>query len=448
MAAWHPRTSSDGHVSPLLQNWRQEVIGGATSYAPDRGRGGGSRTLRRIAVAVVASFTILTPLVGAPLAGSTTPAPTSPISVSFLPSGEGWMLGAYHCRTDTCVRVEHTSNNGRTWTVETVPAPIQKLMRTTSSDYYPVAQLTIFFANANDGWIYGSVPSGNTNGTTKPVLWSTNDAGRRWSPVSVTSLAMKYGILSVGASHGQVYAIGWNTDQSFGLWRSPISTNSWRRVRTPTLFAAAGGTGMDGALVFKGNSGWLMVGNDRGVTGAARLTSSGHWVKWAGPCANVGGNFAVPVAYSSTSLVDACTIGGFGGNVAPGTPKGLTMRTSWIFISHDGGLTFAPTRQIGVGIPTTWITQVSGLPASPSPGTILVAKPINEGQASPEHLFATSNGGKTWASVYTPSPQTAAIQFITFASPRLGAAIVQITSSTTYLIISTDGGRAWRRTDT
>ncbi|MDH2904586.1 MAG: hypothetical protein PXZ08_11670, partial [Actinomycetota bacterium] len=92
--------------------------------------------------------------------------------------------------------------------------------------------------------------------------------------------------------------------------------------------------------------------------------------------------------------------------------------------------------------------QVSGLPASPSPGTILVAKPLNQGQASPEHLFATSNGGRTWTSVYKPISQTAAIQLVTFASPRLGAAIVQVTSSTSYLIISTDGGRAWRRTGT
>jgi len=279
--------------------------------------------------------------------------------------------------------VEHTSDAGRTWTAETVPAPLQKLLRTTSSDHYPVAQLTIYFANAEDGWIYGSVPSGSPNGTYDAALLSTHDAGHTWSPVSVKSLGMKGGILSVGASHGQVYAIGWNTGQTFGLWRSPIATNAWQRVSAPTLSSAAGGLSMEGALVFKGKSGWLMVGNDRGVTGGARLTSSGHWVKWAGPCASVGGNFAVPVAYSSTSLVDACTIGGFGGDVAPGTPKSLKMSTSWIFTSHDGGLTFTPTRQIGVGIRTMWIIQVPGLPASPVPGAILVAKPINEGRRRP-----------------------------------------------------------------
>jgi len=427
------------------------MMDGSTARARERverGRGSGLRVFRRFAVAVTAAFTMCAALVGAPVSGSTKSTPTSPVSVTFLPSGEGWMLGAYHCRAGTCARVEHTSNTGHTWTTEAAPTLLQQLMRTTVADYYPVAQLTIYFANADDGWIYGSVPSGSPNGTYNAELLWTHDAGHTWSPVSVKSLGMKGGILSVGARHGQAYAIGWNTDQTFGLWRSPITTNYWRRVATPTLFAAAGGTSMEGALVFKGTSGWLMVGNDRGVTGGARLTSSGHWVKWAGPCASVGGNFAVPIAYSPTDLVDTCTIGGFGGDVAPGTPKGLKMSTSWIFTSHDGGLTFAPTRQIGVGIPTMWLVQVPGLPASPSPGAILVAKPINHGQASPEHLFATSNGGRTWQSVYTPSPQTAAIQLVTFASPRLGAAIVQVTSSTSYLIISTDGGRTWRRTGT
>ncbi len=355
------------------------------------------------------------------------------------------MLAAYHCGTDACVRVEHTSNAGRTWTTAAVPNPLQRVMRTTTPDLDPFAQLNIYFANAENGWIYGFVPSGNANGTTNAVLWSTHDAGRKWYRISLASLGLRFAVLSVGASHGQVYTIGWNTDQTFGLWRSPITTDSWRRIHTPTLTSAAGGTAMEGALVFKGTSGWLMVGNDRGVTGAARLTSLGQWVKWAGPCATVGGNFAVPVAYSPTSLVDVCTIGGFGGDVTPGTPKQLKMSTNWIFTSHDGGLTFTPTHQIGVGIPTMWINQVPGLPASPSPGAIFVAKLINKGQTSPEHLFATSDGGRTWTSVYTASPQTAAIQLVTFASPRLGAAIVQITSSTSFLIVSTDGGRTWRQ---
>ena len=423
------------------------VIGRTENPVARIGRDWGG-VLQWIAMALTAAFTMFNAPFSAPLAGATTPTPSSPISVTFLPSGEGWLLAGYDCGTETCVRVEHTSDTGQTWTTEAVPNPLQRLMQTTASDSYSGAQLTIYFANTQDGWVYGSVPSGSANGTFDPALWATHDAGHTWSPVSVESLGMKIAILSVEASHGQVYAIGWKTEQTLGLWRSPIATGSWQRVNTPPLPPAAGGTGMEGALVFKGHSGWLMVGNDRGVTGGARLTNSGHWMKWAGPCARVGGDFAVPVAYSSTALVDACTIGGWGGDVASGTPKSLKMSTNWIFASHDGGQNFAPTRQVGVGIPTMWLMQVPGLPASPAPGVILVAKPINKGRTSPEHLFATNNSGRTWTSVYTPGPQTSAIELVTFASPRLGAAIVHVTSSRSYLIISTDEGKTWRRVGT
>ncbi|MGC8511035.1 MAG: hypothetical protein ACP5PB_09225 [Acidimicrobiales bacterium] len=372
---------------------------------------------------------------------------SSPLSVSLLASREGWLLSTYHCTTQTCTRLERTTDAGRTWTTLRLPTPLQRLMRA-SNGYYPTPQMSVYFATSSDGWIYGSTSPTSGSGTTTAVLWATRDGGRTWSPAPIASPAMKFGVLTVSASRGYVYAIAWISNQGFGLWRSPLAHEDWRRVSTPRLEVAAGGTSMEGALVFKGASGWLMVGNDRGVTGGARLTGTGRWVAWRGPCATVGGDFDVPVAYSATSLLDVCTIGGFGGDVTPGTPRRLTMATSWIFTSNDGGLTFTPARQIGVGIATMWITQVPGLPASPVPGVILVAKPINQGSSSIEHLFATRNGGKTWASVYSPPSASSAILVVTFASSRLGAAIVQIAPSRSFLIISSDGGRTWHRANT
>ncbi len=317
-------------------------------------------------------------------------------------------------------------------------------MRTPASNYYPMPQMSLYFATARDGWIYGSTPGASGNATTRAVLWMTRDAARTWSPVPVASLAMKFDVLTVNASRGYVDAIGWSSDQSLGLWRSPIARADWRRVHTPRLASAAGGTGMEGAVVFKGANGWLMVGNDRGVTGGARLTSAGRWTAWRGPCATVGGGFDVPVAYSPSSLLDVCTIGGFGGDVAAGTSPRLTMGSNWIFISRDGGQTFTPSARVAVGPATQWLDQVPGLPASPSFGTTIVAQSINVGQTSIEHLFMTRDGGTTWHSVYTPpTGSSAMILLVTFASPRLGAAIVQVASSHSILIVSTDGGATW-----
>ncbi len=399
----------------------------------------------RIAVAVAVA-TNATMAWRAPSASAAAPV-SSPLSVSLLASGEGWLLSAYRCATQTCTRLERTTDAGRTWTTLRLPTPLQRLMRA-SHGYYPTPQMSVYFATGSDGWIYGSTSAAPGSGTTTAVLWATRDGGRTWSAAPIASPAMKFGVLAVSASRGYVYAIAWISDQGFGLWRSPLAHEDWRRVSTPRLEMAAGGTSMEGALVFKGASGWLMVGNDRGVTGSARLTGTGRWVAWRGPCATVGGDFDVPVAYSPTSLLDVCTIGGFGGDVTPGTPRRLTMATSWIFTSHDGGLAFTPTRQIDVGIATMWIAQVPGLPASPTPGVVLVAKPINQGSTSMEHLFATRDGGRTWTSVYSPPSVSSVILLVTFASSHLGAAIVQITPARSLLIVSSDGGRTWHRANT
>jgi hypothetical protein len=228
-----------------------------------------------------------------------------------------------------------------------------------------------------------------------------------------------------------------------------MTTDTWQRVVTPTLYSAAGGTNMQAALVFKGTNGWLMVGNDRGVTGSARLPTSGAWVKWNAPCDKVGGGYDVPVANSATTLVDVCSIGGYGEDVLPGTPRKLKVGTNWVFSSTNGGRTFVPTSQFGDENTTRWLDGAAGLPASPSPGVIFAAETYEKGQTSAEHLFSTRNDGKTWTSVYTPnSPSMDSIQYVAFASPRLGFAIVDGDTSKSILIVSTDGGRTWHRSDT
>jgi hypothetical protein len=202
---------------------------------------------------------------------------------------------------------------------------------------------------------------------------------------------------------------------------------------------------MEGALIFKGTSGWLVVGNDRGVTGSARLTSSGRWVTWAAPCARVGSSFSVPVATSANALVAICTIGGFGSYVPPSTPRYLKLESNWIFTSHDGGLSFRPTRRVVINGSSQWLDQLSSLPASPSPATIVVATSVSIGQSLSDHLYMTRNDGATWRSVYATPPRSfgGAIQFVSFASSSLGYAIVQTSPTHSTLIVSTDGGRRW-----
>jgi len=405
-----------------------------------------------LAVALFASVAAVSSMVAtSPAAESTTITTTSPVSVSFLPSGEGWTLSGYHCTTGICIKVARTLNEGRSWTTLLLPSRLREVVNHTVSNYFPLVEQSIYFADAKNGWIYGSGQSGtsSTGAYTPPdaELWSTHDGGRTWSDLRAKSLGMKFNVLAISASRGTVFAVGWLTGQSFGLWRSSAATDSWRRLRTPSLLAAAGGSNMEGAVILKGASGWLMVGNDRGVTGSARLTRSGHWVTWNAPCDSVGGSFAVPVATSATTLVDVCTIGGYGMYLPPGTPHYLKLEANWIFVSHDGGLTFAPTWRVVAGGSSKWLDQLPSLPASPAPGVVLVARSVSRGSLLSDHLYLTRNGGRTWSSVYaTPSRSYGnAVQYVTFASSRLGCAIVLISPTRSTLIITTDGGRTWHR---
>ena len=172
---------------------------------------------------------------------------------------------------------------------------------------------------------------------------------------------------------------------------------------------------MEGALIFKGASGWLMIGNDRGVTGSAQLSESGSWVKWNAPCDKVGGGYDVPVANSRASLVDVCSIGGYGEAVGPLTPRKLKVGTNWLFTSSDGGRTFVAVSHFGDENTTQWLDGAPGLPASPSPGVVFIGETYQKGQSYVERLLSTRNDGKTWNVVYVPNaPSMNSIQSLAF----------------------------------
>lgn len=403
-----------------------------------------------IACTTTVAVLAFAPVMSSPVGSVSNIASWSPVSVSMLRTGEGWALARYNCATASCVGLWRTTNGAATWKTLTLPSPLRHVIDTSTSRPSALAQLSVSFVDARDGWIYGSTQPGSFNAGTyhapRIELWSTHDGGVTWSSLPAQSYGMRFDVLSVGADRGSVYAIGWSSDQRLGLWRSPVSTDSWRRVATPPLPQAAGGTSMQGALVFNGASGWLLVGNDRGVTGSARMTRSGRWVSWSSPCATIGDDFAAPVAYSSTTLVDVCTIGGYGGSVAPGTPRRLKIGTDWLLRSTNGGLTFTPIIQVGVEGRTQWLEQVPGLPASPAPGVLVLARSVEHGQTATEHLVTSRDGGRRWTVVYTPrSELMEALQFVTFATSKLGVAISAASSTRSSLVVTHDGGRTWRQ---
>lgn len=367
--------------------------------------------------------------------------------MSFVSSGVGWSLTTTKCGARDCVHLERTDNAGTSWSDLALPSPLQTWVDADSSiSDISQNQPDVYFANTVDGWIYGasSIPVGIEPSNAE--LWATHDGGQTWNRISTAPLALRFDVLTMSASNGWAYAVGWRTEDTFNLWRTPVGSNSWRRVATPTLDAAAGGTTMEGALVFRGNAGWLMIGNDRGATGLARMTPSGTWVNWNGPCGPVGDSYAVPVATSSTHLYDVCTIGGYGGDVAPGTPRKLKMNTDWLFSSGNGGVNFSPLKEVGGGYTTQWLGGDSGIPASTP---LFVEKQIPSGTSTVERLEISRNEARTWTTVYSVRSSVANSLFgpVSFTDKGLGSDIVVNDQEASSLLISTDGGLRWVRSN-
>ena len=169
-----------------------------------------------------------------PTAGAATVSSSpSPLSVSFVSSGEGWSLTTSKCDTGFCVRLERTENDGKSWSDLALPAPLQRWVDVYSSlSEFPLNQPDVYFANSADGWIYGtnSVPGSSYPAVAE--LWATHNGGRTWSHITTSGLALRYDVLTVSASNGWAYAIGWHTNDTFGLWRASLASNTWQRVPT------------------------------------------------------------------------------------------------------------------------------------------------------------------------------------------------------------------------
>ena len=375
---------------------------------------------------------------------ATTSSASSPLSASFVSSGAGWSLTLTNCGAEECVRLEQTRDEGEHWFRLHLPTALQSWLDANSSvSNLSQNQPGVYFANTSDGWIYGasSLPVGIE--PPHAELWATHDGGLTWSRISVAPLALRFDVLTMSSSNGWAYAIGWRTGDTFNLWRTQVGSDAWQRVATPTLDSAAGGSTMEGAMVFRGDVGWLMVGNDRGMTGQARMTPSGRWVKWNAPCGPVGDSYAVPVATSAKNLYDVCTIGGYGGDVAPGT-RTLKMNTDWLFSSHNGGLSFSPIREIGGGYSTQWLGGISGATA---PSTLFLEKLIQNGNSSVEKLQISRDEAKTWTTVYSVRSNVENSFFgpVSFANDSLGSDIVDTGQGLSWLLISTDEGLKWVR---
>ena len=368
----------------------------------------------------------------APTRVASTSSAFNPLSVTFVSLDTGWALGTVPCgNAHACVALRETVNAGASWSALPLPARLVTAARHGAgalvSDEPFGGGLNVRFANVLNGWIYGGLPNGG------PLLWSTHNGGFSWHRVPVAGLASDAPILDLETARGTVYLMAINKGQQrVAVESSPIGQDAWRFDQTPDLFLPAGGGELVGSFVLQGGSGWLVEGNDRGITGSAELQGMDRWTNWAPPCQSVGNSLTVPAASTANNLVAICVMGGFASPLSNSAPPGAKLGSTWLYSSSNGGQSFHANGQLGVlGGPF-----FGGVLGSPVPNAVVTSRSTG----TTNQLVASLNGGRNWSVVFRGN-----LFYLGFTSPTQGVGLVQSPSNSTSMIMTFDSGHHWSR---
>jgi hypothetical protein len=378
-----------------------------------------------------------------PNVADATPLQLDPVSLSFPTPQLGYVLSLYDCATNTCAGLRSTNDAASSWSVVPIPSELDKNLQLVSWDTYGsgYATLNVHFADAQNGWIYGTVPAPVTPDTSSPNwqyrLWSTHNAGKSWQQIRLDPLSLSGGVVQMATHGAWTYLFGGSNDSgSAYILATHSSADQWVSKSNAQLEMPAGGTQLEGAFTFAGSNGWFVAGNDRGFTASARLSKDGSWSEWSRPSIETfGASFTPIVAVTNKVLLVECQSAGFVYPPASSVPRNWNRGASWLFISYDGGETFKPLRQLSSSYQGSYST-VPGLPAAPVPGTVLLQQATKSGY----QLVRSTNWGQSWHVVLNHS-----VSQVVFTSHATGFAIEQRSSNQldTWLIKTSDAGNNW-----
>lgn len=331
----------------------------------------------------------------------------SPVSVTFVSTSEGWVLGTVPCGTKQCFKLLHTTNDWSSWSLAHLP--------TISPQTPDGLALQVRFADSRDGWIYNASPGEGPSAT-----WSTHNGGQDWSVIKFpVKSTYPPGVEDIEASAGVAEAAV-QVDDGVDIFSSPVSSDAWHLKGGPYPLGAGPIPG--GELALQGTAGWFVENNRVAVSGARR-EPSGQWVAWTPPCSKAGG--PVLLSASTTSRLDAvCTEGVW-------TGQKITVH---LLVSTNAGASFASDRLL----PFT----TAEVAAATGPSTVAVGcTPPGAGPTT--RLEMSFNGGASWQPVY--SGARAGWLELGFTTVQQGLAIVQGTAQGTanVMLATRDGGRHW-----
>jgi hypothetical protein len=380
------------------------------------------------------SFLSLVP--GATSADAPPPAVDS-ISLSFPSPQLGYVLSLHDCASHPCATLRVTRDSGTEWSGVPLPHQLDHALQIASWRTYPTVYppLTVHFADARNGWIYGVVPSRDEPANLIARIWSTHDGGQVWDPVRLGPMARGGEVIQM-ATHGKwtyLFGASFETGRAY-LLSAHSNEDHWTNKSTARVDVPAGGTQLEGSFTFAGSNGWFVAGNDRGLTGSARLLSNGSWGAWNGPSIGRGTSSFSPIdAATSRVLLFNGQSTGFGFPPASSVPPGWNNGAAWLFVSYNAGATFKPLRRLSNTYQGGYSTQ-PGSSATPAPGTIVLTA------NSDSHLVRSTDWGRTWRVVLDET-----VSRFVFTNRLDGFALVRKSSSAlaSSLFRTVDGGIHW-----
>lgn len=341
-------------------------------------------------------------------------------SVDFVTADDGFVLGYVRCEKEICFALQHTVDAGANWAE--LPAP--------PFGVGPPSDRALFdlhFANALDGWAFGS------------GLWATDDGARTWHQVVLGGP-----VVAIASGAGEAYAVVENCHPSpvdcngpGELYRSTVGTGMWAKVQgAPAGLDVQGG---QFSLVVEGRAVFFA-----GAYPHPELLASAdgsHFSRLTVPCSPTSSTGPGPfrpgqlTASSPSDLLLTCL-----------GPPAMAYQPIEVFVSHDGGRTFRRLPSpalIGLGTeaamagPTTLVLGTSNaagtwLERSVSPGTswstpfeshdecqglsdlafvgslhgvfVYCPAPLTLPGVSPGGtVYMTSDGGASWSAVHLAS---------------------------------------------
>lgn len=206
------------------------------------------------------------------------PQPAGANSITWVSPSQGWVLGQWACAkgsSKVCTQVLGTVNDGKTWKLlSTLPVTIAAAR---PGGVFITGISDITFANARDGWVYGS-----------SIMYRTANGGKTWTAMRLPGGGKQmYQIVPAAAGfYGMTSACPKVANpeceaKGLSLWKIGLTGSTWTKLYHTLPFNVPSGAYLtalgktvylvDGDMMTLGK-GTFLVSTDSGARFAARTS--------------------------------------------------------------------------------------------------------------------------------------------------------------------------------